>query len=1227
MPANDPELQLQASLDNQLVIQSLEEINESARKMVQSGDAEMRKLGESVLGMAGRIEQGRDAIDLLGETFIRGFTQGKVKIGELRELVNQLAADTKSAAKGAKEDLAGYTEIQTPEGIKGISNEWIHKFIDTQLIESKFVEVEQIARQMMNSVSADAKNTGEILLAAMTQIRESGKPIEEVEKDINNLLGTTKKLAKEADAAFDEDVFGELDTSQAEAEFERLQETIAKLKNSANADVNAVGVKVEEAGNKIKGALDRGEISATKATKSFQRLGTTGKKIGTILGEDMRDKVDRAQASIWKMSIALDRVGIRGLGGVLRVADAIKGIHPAAVLAVAGIVGITLAIKKLTEAIVAMAKKAGEAFLKLAKDSIELAKSYEAVELQIRNLFKGNEQLARETLNRIMELGAELGVDLSGRLSQVFLPLVENFEQFERLAQSAATLAVKTGKDMDEVSRALQQAVAGQFRALQYQFGLTADQIDNIKEKQEELGATAGLIEGMEEYFEATGTGWDTFEDSLRRVQGQLTETFNLFKFQLGEPIKIALTEQLTGLRDWFSENEDAVKGFFRDIGEAIADVINVIGDFGNALVDNIDEEWLDEVSTQFQILAASIEQAFGRDQQANAEGMLGIISFVADAASKLVIALRVAWNLFGGLSALALSVIPGSGIPTAGVIDKLLTDLNNVYDDYKELQTLEDQILQDKAEERARGEDIEGNLDEQIDSNLELNALTARRAELMDVLAEKEAELKDKIASIMTDMQRALRDIDVELGRRRVDISLDSSRRREDLYRKHQDSLRDIATKSGIRLRDLAIDDIDKREDIEKKHARKMIEIDLDEAKKKEDLEEKHQDRLRQIRDKFAFDAREAIRANDAVAFFRLKRRLEFELNQENQKNEDSIEDATEAAEDKREELARQLEYEEEDLAESNRRKLRDIKLKLNDELKAERQKYKDSLEEANIAEERRLEDLQIWYDQELQDWNQTLDDKLEDLRDANADAIEEYENTLDEVKRINQRIAANMFQGMASFLSALPGANLFGQFLPGIGGQLFTGGIGSYAPPGGYAGIANAPGANVGFGGGIPGQTNESQLSNLAVDLAKQLFTGRQLTQILGVIEDATVAELQQYILAWQNTLNRGGHGAQPPTASSFQHGGIRNAGVLSRVGERGPELEIPAQHGIIAPHAPFMMPSQAQPNIQSTVDNSRNISASIDLLDPTHVSEVQKTLWRSFVTEQLLAIEGGG
>ena len=293
-----------------------------------------------------------------------------------------------------------------------------------------------------------------------------------------------------------------------------------------------------------------GKINLEEFRKHMLKLAADTKRVARAT-DDTTESFDRSTVSVWKMGNALDRVGVRGAGGVLRIFDAIKSLNPAMVAVIIALAGVAIGLKKLIELGAELGKKLGKAFAQLIKDSVELAAQYETVELQLRNIFKGKVGLARETMKRIVELGAQLGVDLTGRISQTFLPLVESFEEFERIGEIAATFAVKTGKTVDEVSRALQQGVAGQFQSMQRQFFVTGNHIQRIKELQEDLGDTKGLIQGLEEYFEATGTGWDTYEDTLRRVKGQLTETFNLFKLELGEPVKIALVEALKEIQEW----------------------------------------------------------------------------------------------------------------------------------------------------------------------------------------------------------------------------------------------------------------------------------------------------------------------------------------------------------------------------------------------------------------------------------------------------------------------------------------------------------------------------------------------------------------------------------------------------------------------------------------------------------------------------------------------------
>ncbi len=1121
--------------------------------------------------------------------------------------------------------------------------------------EVKFQLVTEAANRLMSSTSDAAKTAGKDLKdaadLAQKGFRDGRTEVDGYAQSIGKLDTKARSLGKQFALIAKKDVFKDIDTTKAQARISRLEDTIVDLGDSTDENARRMGMSLQQAALQSIDAWQRNEIEVGDLNKRLKELIATGQEVGRTYGEEMPDKTDRATVSVWKMSRALDSVGVRGLGGVLRIVDAIKGIPPVAIVTIVSLLAVAKAVQLITKAVASLVEKAGKAFFNLSKDALELAKNYEVVELQLRGIFKGKADLARATLKKIMMLGAQLGVDLSGRLTQVFLPLVENFKQFEALAKAAATLSVKTGKDMQEVSRALGQATAGQFKSLQFQFAVTGDHIENIKKKQELLGDTAGLIAGMEDYFEATGTGWDAFENSLSRVQGQLTETFNLFKFQLGEPIKIALTEQLIGIRMWIDDNGDMIEQFFGDIGESLSTVITAVGEFGERFSDAMDAEDIDSIATSFQILSESIADVFNAQTTDSMEDIVDLAVDLALELSLSVIHIRrivnflkfgaqgavpgaVAGAVAAGAGTFGIGVLPGAAIGGAagflggGALGSTITEESEEIDEaLAKLEERRKELDLARSERRALGPQPEDNLDDAIDEAL---SPTARQDDLVEQLQEAGEEIADAYRDLSTDVNRDLRDLGIEAGREIADTLIENSRKREDLLRKHRERLVGIADKTGDKIRDALVGFKDSEIDIAISNARKLSDIAIEEAKKKEDLEEKHQERLLKIRDKFAFDAREAIRQNDAVAFFRLLRRLEFELNQEQDKHRDSVQDADEAAEDKREKLNRQLKREEEDLDKSLARKMRDIIQQHKDELEAEKEKYELLIEQQNIQEERKSQDFFMWLKREREDFNTMLHDKLQDLEDNMADQITVYKDTLDEINAINAEIAQSMVSGLGSVFQSFFGGNIFGtllppqlQFLIGGGTGINTGGIGGL--------VTDQPGA-----GGQPatdsqttgtgGQATESQLRSLAVSLAKEQFVGQQLVDMFDFIAETNYEGLVHLISDLQSH-DYGSGDVPTATLPPKEHGGVASANTPYEVGERGTEVLIPAQAGIIAPHAPFMAPSQAQPNVSSVIDNSRNISASIDLLDPTQVSEIQKTLWRAAVTEQLLAIEGGG
>ena len=300
-------------------------------------------------------------------------------------------------------------------------------------------------------------------------------------------------------------------------------------------------------------------------------------------------------------------------------------------------------------------------------------------------------------------------------------------------------------------------------------------------------------------------------------------------------------------------------------------------------------------------------------------------------------------------------------------------------------------------------------------------------------------------------------------------------------------------------------------------------------------------------------------------------------------------------------------LDDELEDLEINNQRKIRDIIERHNRELREEKIKYDQALEQQAVEEQRKRDDLALWLQQEVDDFNEMWRQKNEDLTDKMSDAIDIYESGMQRILEINQTIAQLMAQGVAgaaqglfSFVGApsIPGA--VGGFF-GLGGRLGGGSnIGGlqYQYP-----LAPDPG-----GGG--GTASIQQLINLATNLALE----HNMPNLLSQINSATYPELVEVIDMLQSL---------PDNAPGAQFGSHVTAGVPRTVGEAGPETFIPTQGGIIAPHQAFMVSPQSQTLGTITNDNSRNVSADISLLDPTHLSEIQRTLNRTIVTEQLISL----
>ena len=83
-----------------------------------------------------------------------------------------------------------------------------------------------------------------------------------------------------------------------------------------------------------------------------------------------------------------------------------------------------------------------------------------------------------------------------------------------------------------------------------------------------------------------------------------------------------------------------------------------------------------------------------------------------------------------------------------------------------------------------------------------------------------------------------------------------------------------------------------------------------------------------------------------------------------------------------------------------------------------------------------------------------------------------------------------------------------------------------------GGVAGIGSIGGAPV----GVPGAVAGAQQRALAVDLARQLYSGEELTNMFNSLTGMSSHDLARTIIFMQNELNKGGH---TPSSTQFVPG----------------------------------------------------------------------------------------
>jgi hypothetical protein len=848
------------------------------------------------------------------------------------------------------------------------------------------------------------------------------------------------------------------------------QETaqLVGITGTLNAQFDAQGNAVNRDARQLLLLINRSEA----LRQEFQRLAAAAGGVqAQITPAGVAGGAERAGLTpfqIRQLGFGLERLGVRGVSAITSITTALAGIPVGTAVAVGGIAVLALSIVGLTKLFITLGKIGVDTFSKLLKGSVEVAAKFDSVEASFRGVFQGNEKATVAAIRRIRDESIRLGVDVE-EIVRKALPLVGSLSQALSLGELAVGLARLDPKLGEQGAvRAIQAGLVGNLQPLRKSFDID---VGPIVEAQKRLGDVMGLIVGLGQVLDERGLGFEDLANTFDVQTGRMVQRWEDFQLVIGEPIVEAVTEELSKINKILDEGvgED-LEIVAKAIGEAAASVARFVGGEISELLESLTREDLEGIARVFLEIGAGIQTLI--DYITGGE-----FKNLTDAFTEIGGSVREATEfLIGFLAAFDVLVstgreLKGEGrnifdfiLPGPSALIKGLTNLPDAVGASERAVDAMEEALRD-LDERTAG--VDDTLEELMDSQRESITTGEAQADaiialnnalrLLGIAEEKLAEEQDKVNKKMREVRKeAFRDrLDSirKLGEQLVDAERKASERRVDEIVKFQQKMQDLIRKHRQRIADADLADDRKAEDDALKHTDKLEDIERNSGKKRIEIEEDFQDKLDEIRRKFDFQAEEAIRNNDAVALLRIRRRMEFELNEARIARDQRAEEEDQDAQERRDEAQVEEDRRNRDRALAHERRIADLNKQLGRELLAEQISMKRRFEELKKDEERRRHEILLSHKRASEQIKLELDRRLADLRDSLADeiqAVREATATMEaiQINSINRVAAAYAarLSGIAAYLSG--GGTIPG--LPGGGGAPLpttSGGGGGFA------------------------------------------------------------------------------------------------------------------------------------------------------------------------------------
>jgi len=1100
--------------------------------------------------------------------------------------------------------------------------------------EEKRAQAAIDAAKNKETATKTEKEALQIANDALAKSRLQVKAYQDQAKAAEEVTESVEQTSKQVSAI--ESIDKKLDAKQAYETLKSNTKDADALLKSNNAEVRAIASELKRLGTEAKDAYDRGETSALEFKDAQDKLKDSTRRVADLYGQDIPSNADRAQVSIWKLGNAVDRVGVRGVGGAIRIADAFRGIPPAAIAGVVAIAAVTAAVVKLIQTLAELAKKAASAFAQFTKSSVESARAVEVTDIQLGSFLR-TPDLGEGYRNLLFGLSEQVGLNLTKDFARVIVPLAKDVEEVETAAEIAGTLAHAFQETEDAIANAIKQAAGGHFRPLIERFGLTEFEISKIQAYQETYGEFTGVLKGLGEALEFRGLSIDTLSNSLQLLQGRFEVIKEQVKITFGEPVADALGESLGKLFDIFEDRREAITSFFESLGTTVANVVDEIGTILEGIVGDVTDTDIQELSIEFETLGERIGDALEQvgnllssDDRSVVDVMVDLTAAVGDLAEKLGEVLQILDGITSIGADIAAIKIPGTDVDLGqfseaatratqaqttgpiGAIGDLITMVGKLRSEEgltrsEFLESLQeaseaapgigaliaymDELHEstddaaDAADRLAEAEERAGqSMDESSDATRELIderqqlVAQAREYEQLQIKAteaqEKIDEAERKFARDRAHQEGQLR---TRFDRQEIDAEIKRSEQREDLFKKHMQRMLQLTDKLNFDLAQNELNFDRKEIDNLTKYNDKLLDIERDTNDKKLDIEKKFRERLKDIRAKFDLDAEEAIRRNDAVALLRIRRRMQLELDQAKEQRKRQDEEAEDSAENRREEAKIWLDRAVRDSDLAEQRKIDDIRA-------ADEQRRKELIDQYNfeynqIDEQyrRQREAIERNESRALDDLDNNFQKRREELDDSLSDEydiVKEWKDAETDYMALKLKEQTNIIKQQYEIWRRE--------------GSLFRSMVQS----------------NFGFGANGVSLTQSGYGSGGLGDR----------TNINERVDNPYSRDYADYVASQGYTT--GSHGL-----TYRQHGGFVTSGNIYGINERGAEPFYATRAGIIASREAYLSSPLLNGGI-SSIDNSKTINADIYASDPTQMNPIQRTLMRHIVTEELLS-----